>query len=1123
MSSDQSQFEATFLEEARENLPRFSQLLIELESTEENARREALIRDIFRLAHTLKGSASSVGRNDIARVAHEAEACLDQLRRGKLTPSKAVIDSLLGVLDVIEGGLEQGIPPEMADRACAALSAVGARGEPQGRAPASPAPAVRSAVPAASVAPEAPETQDALGTVADLLAQLGAAARGEGDALPRLLAAARRLSASAAANGPNFALVARDVEKACALLHRESPPALASAILLGADFLRSDLVLATSEEEARLVQATLNAAMEAQAALGDKARSGPPARLPGAPELENIFRKEARETLPRLAALLRELEGTKAGPQRDESARELCQLARSLKGAASSMGRRDVAGVAQDLEACLELVRKGKLEPTKGLVDGLRGTLDALTPSLEGVLSASEVDRLCRALQALMKPAIPEVAGPEQRVSSELLDEISQVLGKLGAVMRGEADAISLLNQAAQRLAGAAPADRHSFGSVARALQRACGGVEAGGPPDLAAAIALAVDFLRADLQSLASDEQAGIVIATLSRALESALLARQAAAAQASPPAPASPEASRAPAPAAPAAAVAPPAPRAAAESSVRVPVAMMDTLAYHVDEMVALKIRVDYQRRQIEETQSLVDTLAARLASVPDVLGDLELLKRRLEMVRRDLAQDVHLMGLASQALQDGVKDLRTVPVAPLLEPFRRMARDLAQSLGKEIAVELEGEQARVDKRLLEAMRDPIMHMFRNAIDHGIEPPAERQRKGKPARGNIRLKVETRDSSIWIRVEDDGRGIDPQRIREAAVDKGLLSRESAQALSDREALNLIFQSGFTTAKTVTAVSGRGVGLDVVRENVARLGGRIDFYSKPDEGTQMYLSMPLALSASTGLVVRAGRHLYCVPLSSVQEVGSLVPADIGIAHNRMVVTQRRQTVPFLPLEDLLLHQESRRPNGPCVAVILAVSDLRLALGVDEFLGNEELVIKRLVEGTPRLGYVSGVTSLPDGQLVSVLDPARLVKGALKSRGPFIARQAKEERPLVVVADDSLTSRAMLSSLLERRGYRTLLASDGESAFSLLQQGGAALLISDVEMPNTDGISLTKRVRATPGLTSLPIILVTSLSSSEEIARGGSAGANGYIPKQELDPSRFLEMVNDFIGLNGPR
>ncbi len=865
-------------------------------------------------------------------------------------------------------------------------------------------------------------------------------------------------------------------------------------------------------------------------------------------ELFEVFREEATEAIARLQRLLMELETAQPGEDLAPRVQEIFRHAHTIKGSASAVQRSDLAEVAHHLESCLDQVRRGLLTPGRALTDASFAAIDLLTTGLERELNRDEIQKVGAALEAVRAakvapPAPPagppaEAAAAAEAAKKEPAKRKKAVEGKaaaeeaasglfaeLASLGRGEVqDKGAGAAEAADRLAKAVTALKSKrlvrvMDAVRDALAEAVqqGGVKAA----LTEAALLAADFVQSDLGPGASDEEADAVIAVLGGALQE--VSQAAAAAAAEPPAPAPAERKDANGrPAEPARPSDPPrsvATAMAAAASVRVPVALLDAILYRLDELIAVKLRIDHNRRQVEEVQETIEGMLTkvRLGAVTGALP-VEEVKRKLEYVRRDLNTEVHTLGILAHSLQEDVKEVRMVPVGPLLDPFRRTVRELATSLGKEAALEITGEDVRVDKRLLELMRDPLLHLLRNAVDHGLERPKEREANGKPVRGTIRINAESRESQILLEIRDDGRGIDTESVRQAAVERGLVDRDRALSLTHREVLNFIFMPGFSTSRNVTETSGRGVGLDVVRENVARLGGRIEFYSDKGKGTEFILSLPLTLAAARGLFVNAGRNTYCIPLTNVDEAIAVDPKELGMAQGKLFLPLRRQAIPYAQLEDLLTGRPCTRPERRSYAVIVALSDRRLAVGVDELLGQEEVVVKALAAGTPKIPLVAGGTSLADGRLVTVLEPAALVDQAAGTGVRMAAESLRPQLSTVLVADDALTTRTMISSVLERAGYRTLTAPDGEAAYSIALREKVDLVVSDVEMPGLDGLGLCQRIRSTPQLSSTPIILITSLDDKDDLARGATAGASAYIVKKDFDPSTFLEMVSDFVG-----
>lgn len=823
-----------------------------------------------------------------------------------------------------------------------------------------------------------------------------------------------------------------------------------------------------------------------------------------ADELLQIFQDESRELLAELSRALLQLESEPtASPER---LRNIFRLAHTLKGAAASVGRDDLASVAHALETALEPLRSAGQVPSSALVSAALATTDLLAAGVERPLEENEAARVIAGLVSTgapvgAEPITPQVSRKRRRKAPDALPVKEQILALLGTVAGmangAPADAWRAAAATAQSLAARfkeqGPEQRLTSGIQAALLQAA-----AGRPAqEVVEAALMALDLLDSGLSTDVGEEDLEPILGRLDRRHRRE---REPGAAG---------EEEKA-------------APTASAGPTLRIPVVLMDTMLYRLDELAAVRLRFDFLRRDLALSQEQLETALAK-APVNGPLGAaLDAHRRRLETVHRQLAQEVHALGVTASALQDDVKEVRMVPIGPVLEPFRRVVRELALKLGKQVSLTVEGQEVRVDKRVLDLVRDPLTHLLRNAVDHGLERPEDRLLLGKPPQGEVRISARSGEAQIVIQVSDDGRGISPSEVKRVALARGIVEPARAAAMTDRELLNLIFSPGFSTTTQITETSGRGVGLDVVRENVAQLGGRIDFFSQEGRGAQFSLTLPLALSASRGLIVGAARQTYCLPLGSVEEVLALEPGEVRMARGRLAIQWRHQAVPYARLEDVLRGVPSRPPERHGFAALIALSDLRVAIGLDEVHGQEEIVVKTAAGGAPRLPFVAGVAGLADGRLISVLEPTTLLDAA---RGATSAHHRGQGGPrrqrTVVVADDSLTSRSMVSSVLEGAGYRTLLAPDGEAAFALLSSEPVELVVSDVEMPVLDGLSLVRRIRASAQHAGLPVILLTSLGDAQDRGRGAEAGASGYLNKQSFDRAAFLEMVQDFVGPEG--
>jgi two-component system chemotaxis sensor kinase CheA len=442
-----------------------------------------------------------------------------------------------------------------------------------------------------------------------------------------------------------------------------------------------------------------------------------------------------------------------------------------------------------------------------------------------------------------------------------------------------------------------------------------------------------------------------------------------------------------------------------------------------------------------------------------------------------------------------------------------LRRVALDAAVRLGKEVELTLAGEAVKLDRRILNDLRDPLVHLVRNAVDHGIERPEARRAAGKRSAGTLSVRVEPRGNRVGIVVEDDGAGLDVERVKQAAVRKGATTAAAAAAMNDREAARLVFLPGLTTATEVTAISGRGVGLDVVHDAVLRLRGKIEVGFARGRGTRFELDLPLTIATTVGLLVRIQRDLAVLPSESVERVLSVRPGDVGTVAGASTVVVDGSQIPFADLGQLL----GVRAGGASAArpaVVLAAGTERVALALDELVGQEEVVVSALGSRVARVAHLAGAALLDDGRVVAVLDPAELVR---RARPAAAASARTAARARILVTDDSFTTRTAVKSLLEVAGYEVLAAEDGQAALELLRQTRCDVVVSDVQMPRLDGLGLVRAVKADPRLAGTPVVLVTSLGSSEDRAAGLAAGADGYLVKKDVQGGKLLELVRQLL------
>ncbi|HET9594636.1 MAG TPA: response regulator, partial [Anaeromyxobacteraceae bacterium] len=487
---------------------------------------------------------------------------------------------------------------------------------------------------------------------------------------------------------------------------------------------------------------------------------------------------------------------------------------------------------------------------------------------------------------------------------------------------------------------------------------------------------------------------------------------------------------------------------------------------------------------------------------------------LEREVMALRSDLAAEARALSQGTRRLAAEVRELRLVPWGEAAAGLDRVARDAADALGKEVELSVEGAGLELDGSLVAALREPLGHLVRNAVDHGIEPPAQRAAAGKPRRGLLRLAAEADGIRVQVQVADDGRGLDPEALRAAALRRGVTPPADPARLVD-----LVFLPGFSTREEVGPVSGRGVGLDAVASAIRALRGTVAVASTPGRGSTFTLALPTSLHGVRAIVARDGGQAFGLPAADVERVVRAAPDRLRSVEGRPVLLLDAP-LPAAPLHHLLgLDGGSWDPAARPLAVVLASRGRRGALLVEAVLAERELAIEALPDEFAALPFVAGAALLAAGELAVVLRPEELLD-ALAGRtvaAPATTAPAPARRRRIVLADDAATTRALARSLLEAAGYEVQAVPDGEAALNLLSAQGADLVVSDVEMPRRDGVELTRAIRSTPRLARLPVVLLTALASDEDRRRGLEAGADAYLTKGAFDQRVLLDTVADLL------
>jgi two-component system chemotaxis sensor kinase CheA len=575
--------------------------------------------------------------------------------------------------------------------------------------------------------------------------------------------------------------------------------------------------------------------------------------------------------------------------------------------------------------------------------------------------------------------------------------------------------------------------------------------------------------------------------------------------------------------------------------EETVRVSVAKLDILLAHISELLMARMRAMERLEQIRRIEALSSTWqkdwqtprgTSFLAGQEVARGDKawnqmrgcaaksqERVRRMADLtaeLARQWSDDTLQLSLVVGELEEEVKRVRMLPLHTITAPFGRMVRDLAQAAGKEAILEIEGGDTELDKQVLEQIKDPLVHLLRNAIDHGIETPQEREASQKPRVGRVKLSAGQQGQTVVVRLADDGAGLDYQALRNALTRQG---RRDAPDLEEDALQDLAFSAGVSTSPIITDISGRGIGLAVVRRNVEALHGRVEVSTEEGKGTQFTLILPLTLTSARGLLVRAAGQVLAIPVSEVERIVALRPGDVFALEGQPAIRVDGRPVTLARLDEILglppQSEAGQWDNTP--AVVVSAAERWLALAVDELPGEQEMVIKGMGRQLCRVAGIAGATVLGNGDVVLILSVPDLLKMASRAhRQPVLDPPSTEEatRPRrILVVDDSLTTRTLEKNILEAAGYYVTLATDGQEALAAMAGEVPDLIISDILMPRVDGFQLTRRLKSDERTAHVPIILVSSLDSPADKARGIEAGADAYIVKGRFDQGNLLETI----------
>ncbi len=845
-----------------------------------------------------------------------------------------------------------------------------------------------------------------------------------------------------------------------------------------------------------------------------------------------IFSAETREQIQAIGTKILGMEEDPTGRDPDLFP-SLKRLVHSLKGSAASLGLTEIEQVVHAIEDGLARFRPNEQLPREVVEVTLRG-LSSIEVAL-GLGDAGEapvIEGLAGLLAALGSgEGAKEKPQPGEHFRKDVLGVLEKLEAALGILVspnvpdRADTVRTAVMLARSLRIAAEAAQDERIAPLAERTAASFSKMEQAGDGASIAASdLAGLLVEIRGTLGPAAPEAPAKAAAPAKAPEHPSASTKQAAEALRAAS------EAAAAPAATGGEAAVGP---KGGVDQAVRVSVRTLESLGLQVEHLIAGRAlqarRTDALRDLLDNTHDTIVQLE-RASSQLSLTGGGEALEplragvaglrgmqKRIVELLKDATREGEQLNLVAQVVRDDLRDLRMVPALQVLEPLRRTVREVSARLSKQVELFVSGGDVRLDRRILDALKDPLLHLVRNAIDHGIESPEARRAAGKAEKGQLWVRVESRGTRIAVIVEDDGGGLSPAKVRATAIKRGLLTAEAAAKLSDAQAARLIFQPGFSTRDQVTETSGRGVGLDVVLATAQRLQGAVDVTYTEGQGTRFLIDLPLTLASALGLLVRVGTSVVAVPSDMVERVFRLAPEDVGTVAGRVVARVDDEQLVFLSLAEAvgLPRLPLALDNGKMQTVmLLALGKDRVVFAIDEVAGQQEIVVRALGPHLKGVAHLAGAAVLDDGRLVPVLNAPELLRAASPT-----TRSATGEirRPRILVCDDSLTTRFAMKSLLEIAGYPVVTASDGEEAWEVLERTPCQLVVSDWQMPRLDGVGLTRRIRSHPTLNRTPVILVTSLDSPEERAEGLEAGADGYLVKREVERGKLLDLVRQLL------
>lgn len=825
-------------------------------------------------------------------------------------------------------------------------------------------------------------------------------------------------------------------------------------------------------------------------------------------EFEEILQDFLIESFELIEQLDQDLVELESRPDDLDLLNRIFRVAHTIKGASSFLNFDVLTHLTHHMENLLNMARHGDLVIDADVMDVILESIDLMKALLvrirdSGVDSGLEVDGCVLRLDAvangtpLGETVAPAVAEPAPEPVAEIAvasnEEEPDYSGMSEEEVEAEIERLIAVRQAEDA------AKRASKAPAAPAVEEE--------EPDYSG---MSEEEVEAEIERLIAVRQAEDAAKRAQKSTETEAPKAE------STPAPAPVAVTPAAAPAAPKPA---PAPRkvepkedgearggAAVEQTIRVDVKRLDHLMNLIGELVLGKNRLIKINDDVEE-------------------------RYEGEAFLEELNQVVSIVSLVTTDLQIAVMKTRMLPIGKVFNKFPRMIRDLSRELNKKIELEITGEETELDKSIVEEIGDPLVHIIRNSCDHGIETPEIRLASGKEESGTIHLKAYHEGNHIVIQIIDDGKGLDAEMLKLKSIEKGIITEKEADTMTEKEAFGLIFRPGFSTAAQVTSVSGRGVGMDVVKTNIEKLNGMIDIDSEVGKGTSMKLKIPLTLAIIQALLVGVQEEYYAIPLASVLETVRISKDEIYTVESRSVMRLRDEVLSLVHIGDIFEVERVFDNSEHAYVVVLGLAESKIGLIVDSLVGQEEIVIKSLGEYLKGIEGIAGATIRGDGGVTLIVDVAALMQMA-KSVKSTVGQESAESRGrlgaknkasdyTVMIVDDSKTDRTIMRKALEPMGITLVEATDGIEALNILKQGDYMFdgMLVDIEMPRMDGYTLAAEIKKYNKYKNLPLIAVTSRTGKADRMRGVESGMIEYITKP-YSPEYLMNVVKRNIKFN---